>query len=1328
MKKIIGALIAATFILLPALVVNAQQVFKPSQGGTGIGSGTAGDLNKCLIVSDESPLTYVFGTCGAGGAGTWTTTASQVLNQLINYSNNNTDIVSIGGNSTSTAKFYFDPNLNLAKLTYASTTALSGTFICLSSDCRSAWPTAYTDAAVNAYIHASTTIPKTYTANTFTGAQVFNGNVTIGSLTGPLQAISGLVSASSTLSVFYGGTGATTIGASSTAALSDGSKLVYYKLSPANFITANISQWTNDSGYLTSAASSTLLGDSNTFTGKDTFARASTTQLTLLGQLYDANNSNGTAGFTLESRGGALAPIWVATTTFSTGLTFLNGAVTCDTASASVFGCLSASKFSKFDSASTTFSTGLTYTGSTNAVTVNTSQNIATLSNLTSNGYVKTSGGVGTLGVQAVPIPVTDGGTGWVAIKAGSIPYGNDGSALATTTAGTSGFVLALNGTTPTWVATTTFTGTSPITLAYLNGLVTGSCTTAASGVAGCLNSTSFDTFNNKQNAITASARTLLWTSDGTAITSTSSIVTVGSLIATTTTASKLPYASTTAITATTASTTSLIVSGLGGATTRCLQVAADGTVGANASACGTGGGSGGGTWATTTSQEALKLINYPLNDTDIVTVGSSATTSAEVYLDPNTNTYKIGTLTGPLQGISGILSATGTLSVFYGGTGATTIGASSTAALSDGSKLVYYKLSPANFITGNISQWTNDSGYITSAASSTLLGDNNTFSGKDTFTRASTTQLSLLGPLYDLVSAGTPGQTLMSLGTSTAPKWTSTTTFSTGVTYLNGNVTCDTASNSVFGCLAAASFSKFNSATTTFGTGVTYTGSTNSVACDTASASVFGCLAAAKFSKFDSATTTAGTGLTFTLSSNTFNVNTSQNISTLSNLTSNGYVKTSGGTGALSVQAVPIPVTDGGTGWVAIKAGSIPYGNDGSALSTTTAGTSGNVLALNGTTPTWVATTTFSSGATYLNGNVTVDLGTSIDLNSAEVTNTLPIVRGGTNSSAISSRNLVWFDGTSITSTSSILTVGSLVATTTASSTFVGGVDAARVCITNGVCLGAAGGAGTVNSGTYGQFAWYAADGTAVSASGTQMTIGNILATSTTATSTINGIFAVGSSTNPQVIVNPVGVPMIGLGTTSPFAQLSVHANNGSTLLNLFAIASSTATATTTPLRMDNQGHLFLTNLTVSGSAQTYYACGVASTFEVVWDTTTCLVSALKFKKDVTPIDAGLDEVLKLRPVNYFLKKPLGTNDAIQQFGFIADEVDKIDSRLVTRDSAGDIHAFRYEQYTAILTKAIQELNDKVERRAEENWQWLTIVAMFAWIVRLEIKKRNKK
>jgi hypothetical protein len=52
-----------------------------------------------------------------------------------------------------------------------------------------------------------------------------------------------------------------------------------------------------------------------------------------------------------------------------------------------------------------------------------------------------------------------------------------------------------------------------------------------------------------------------------------------------------------------------------------------------------------------------------------------------------------------------------------------------------------------------------------------------------------------------------------------------------------------------------------------------------------------------------------------------------------------------------------------------------------------------------------------------------------------------------------------------------------------------------------------------------------------------------------------------------------------LGVSTTSPFAKFSIHANNGDTAQTLFAIGSSTLTATTTLFSIDNQG-----NLTQSG------------------------------------------------------------------------------------------------------------------------------------------------
>jgi len=84
--------------------------------------------------------------------------------------------------------------------------------------------------------------------------------------------------------------------------------------------------------------------------------------------------------------------------------------------------------------------------------------------------------------------------------------------------------------------------------------------------------------------------------------------------------------------------------------------------------------------------------------------------------------------------------------------------------------------------------------------------------------------------------------------------------------------------------------------------------------------------------------TTTAGTGLTYNSGANTFTVNTTQNITNLSNLTTNGFVITSGGNGTLGVQQFPATLAQGGTNATSFAGNSIITSNAaGTALIATT-------------------------------------------------------------------------------------------------------------------------------------------------------------------------------------------------------------------------------------------------------------------------------------------------------------------------------------------------------------------------------------------------------
>lgn len=126
--------------------------------------------------------------------------------------------------------------------------------------------------------------------------------------------------------------------------------------------------------------------------------------------------------------------------------------------------------------------------------------------------------------------------------------------------------------------------------------------------------------------------------------------------------------------------------------------------------------------------------------------------------------------------------------------------------------------------------------------------------------------------------------------------------------------------------------------------------------------------------------------------------------------------------------------------------------------------------------------------------------------------------------------------------------------------------------------------------------------------------------------------------------------------------------------------------------------GSVRMPNLTTTSAAQTGTVCWTTGTGNLTVDTTTtCLASARRFKQKIKPLNAGLGEVMKLRPVSYELKPKYNPAHLGRQVGFIAEDVEKIDDRFVAYND-GKIHGIRYQQMIALLTKAIQEQQMQID------------------------------
>lgn len=394
-------------------------------------------------------------------------------------------------------------------------------------------------------------------------------------------------------------------------------------------------------------------------------------------------------------------------------------------------------------------------------------------------------------------------------------------------------------------------------------------------------------------------------------------------------------------------------------------------------------------------------------------------------------------------------------------------------------------------------------------------------------------------------------------------------------------------------------------------------------------------------------ATTTAGTGLTYT--GTAFNVNTTQNITNLSNLSTNGEVYTTGSNGTLNVDVGALDIIRGGTATTTFThnggivfydstLGTLSQGNNAGDFF---ADKANDRIGINDSSPDYRLDIDTTSGNGYIGVASATNLeGDVFNLNAVgnlSIGSSTPFSNYKVLVSSASGQQLVLSDGSSTAVGWGFRNIG-----------------------------------GTLNIST--------------------------TTPATGATSTPAGI-QISSSANGSIF---------GVGTSTPWKHISLVGDGAWSGLDA-------ATSGNVPVCINTA-----TNQLFVGSL-----------------TTTCTPSSIRFKNDVNDFSGGLDKLMQLRPVTFYFKQNKeGSADTQQNIGGIAEEVQKVDPRLV-QVTDGQVMGVRLDNLDWVLVSAVQEMQKEinngvvpVKKSMEDNWQWtaMGILLMFIVLQQLQISKLKRK
>lgn len=208
----------------------------------------------------------------------------------------------------------------------------------------------------------------------------------------------------------------------------------------------------------------------------------------------------------------------------------------------------------------------------------------------------------------------------------------------------------------------------------------------------------------------------------------------------------------------------------------------------------------------------------------------------------------------------------------------------------------------------------------------------------------------------------------------------------------------------------------------------------------------------------------------------------------------------------------------------------------------------------------------------------------------------------------------------------------------------------------------------------------------------------------------TFTGSASTGSGTSGDFIFQTGGT---GAGATAQNAQVTALTIKGATQNLIGASVTDATNATSGALQiaggMSVTKRVFMAGLTPSSGLQTAVLCLSAGN-EIIADSVACLASSERFKQDISPSNIGLAAVLAMQPITYRYaltgnaRFDAAPNQRDIHAGFRAEDVARIDRRLVALDGDGAVRTVRQDGIIAAVVRAVQEQQAQInELRAHQ-------------------------